>query len=505
MRRPAMWRSLVLLTLLLVGGVVLALGALAGAWMAEQDRRGALEDARRQLDAAEAQLRAQAGELLRVAREVATGLSESHSARLRTWIENEPLGLYRDARDPERVDIQAVMDALVAEVRQRGREEAERIQLLGERVEAVATARLEAAMARERAAADARAGRQAEDRRARLMQNLLLLLCGMAVLLALTLAGLVVRPVRRLRAAVDRIAAGDLGTPVPLTRRGAEELAALARAVERMRQRLLELTAGLEAEVRRKTEDLERTLGERTAALAELGATQERLVQAAKMAGLGTLAGGVAHEFNNLLGGILGCLESARAEPLPAAARGDLEVAERTAQRAAALVRALLDVARPGTRALVPVALGRVLDDVLHAAAPSAQRRRVALVREPGPEVTVLGDEGQLHQVALNLVANALQAVDDGERIWVALRAEGGQGVLEVRDEGPGIPPADRARVFEPFFTARPGGTGLGLFVSYGIVERHGGRIEVGEAPEGGAVFRVWIPLAAPGSRPAAH
>ena len=108
----------------------------------------------------------------------------------------------------------------------------------------------------------------------------------------------------------------------------------------------------------------------------------------------------------------------------------------------------------------------------------------------------VLGDEGQLHQVALNLVTNALQAVDEGERVVVALSSDGRFAVLEVRDEGPGVPPEDRRRVFEPFFTGRRGGTGLGLFVSYGIVERHGGRIEVGEAPEGGARFTVRIPLA---------
>jgi two-component system NtrC family sensor kinase len=120
----------------------------------------------------------------------------------------------------------------------------------------------------------------------------------------------------------------------------------------------------------------------------------------------------------------------------------------------------------------------------------------------------VRGDAAQLHQVALNLLTNALQAVDDGEEVVVALRREGGDAVLEVRDAGPGVDPAIRDRIFEPFFTGREGGTGLGLFVSYGIVERHGGRIEVGTAPEGGARFTVRLPLAAapraPSGRPLA-
>jgi signal transduction histidine kinase len=277
---------------------------------------------------------------------------------------------------------------------------------------------------------------------------------------------------------------------------GARELVALAHDVERMRDQLATLTTGLEREVARKTESLAQTLAERTRALDELTATKDRLVQAEKMAGLGTLAGGVAHEFNNLLGGILGCLESARAEVREGGAREDLDVAERTTRRAAKLVDSLLGVARPGQRTFASVDLRAVVADVLVAATPAAERRGVRILREDAGEPVVLGDDGQLHQVALNLVTNALQAVDDGEGIVVATRVEDRTGVLEVRDEGPGVPAEHRARLFEPFFTGRPGGTGLGLFVSYGIVERHGGRIEVGDAPEGGARFTVRLPLA---------
>jgi two-component system sensor histidine kinase HupT/HoxJ len=135
-----------------------------------------------------------------------------------------------------------------------------------------------------------------------------------------------------------------------------------------------------------------------------------------------------------------------------------------------------------------------VVEDVLGAAAATLRRHEIRLDKVLDDDPVVDGDAGQLHQVVLNLVTNALQAVDDGERIGVALALEGGQAVLEVRDAGPGIPPEDRSRIFEPFFTGRREGTGLGLFLSYGIVERHGGRIEVEDAPEGGALFRVRLP-----------
>ncbi len=490
-----MKRSLVTLTLLLVGGVVLLLGAAVVAWITTEDARTARQQAVAQQDEAERGMQALAGELVQLSQEITGGLAERHTQRLRAWLEQEPLELYRRADDPERVDVEAIINAFVSEVRSRGMVEDERVAVLRERMEDWSRARINTAMATQRADASRRAELAAGDRGRSLAIRLGLLLLGMAVLLALTMGVLVVRPVRRLRTAVDRIAEGDLETPVPLRSGGAEELRALAHDVERMRDQIRAATGGLEAEVQRKTKDLETTLAERTKALDELKATRDRLVQAAKMAGLGTLAGGVAHEFNNLLGGILGCLESARAESHDPSVVEDLDVAHKTAQRAAVLVSALLDVARPGQRTFRPVVLGEVVADVLRAAEPTASRRNVAITHEGSDEdVVVDGDEGQLHQVVLNLVTNALQAVDDGESIAVVTRVEDGRGIIEVRDVGQGIPVGDRDRIFEPFFTGREDGTGLGLFVSYGIVERHGGRIAADDAPGGGARLTVSLP-----------
>ena len=493
-----MTRSLVTLTLLLVLGVVVLLGVLVVTWIAAEDARASRADAQTQQDEAESQVRELSQELIALSQEIAVGLSDGHTRRLRAWLEQEPLGLYRRADDPERIDVQAIMDAFVAEVRTRGREESERITVLRERMERHIQARIDAATATRRAEAAAQAEQAAADRARALTIRLGLLLLGMAVILAAVLLVLVVRPVRRLRGAVNRIAEGDLATPVPPAG-GAEELRALTHDVERMRDQIRGATEGLEAEVARKTADLESTLAERTKALEELEATKDRLVQAAKMAGLGTLAGGVAHEFNNLLGGILGCIEGARADSSDSSVLEDLDVAHKTAKRAAVLVQALLDVARPGQRALAPVALTDVVEDVLRAARPTLAQRGIEVVREGDAAPVVLGDEGQIHQVVLNLVTNAMHAVDDGEAIVIAIRRDGAHGIVEVRDGGAGVAPQDRDRVFEPFFTGREDGTGLGLFVSYGIVERHGGSIRVGEAPEGGARFTVAIPLASAG------
>lgn len=491
-----MMRALVVRTLLLVGGVVVLLGAAVVAWITAEDRAEAREAARAEQQAAEAEARDLARGLLSTSQETAEALVEGAARRLVRWIEEEPLGLYRDARDPERIDVQAIREALTAEVRRRGQAESEHAGLLAARLGEAAASQIDRLAARARAAAEHRADAATAERRARLAARLALLLAGLAALLGAVLVVSVVRPVQRLSAGVRRIAGGDLATPLHARPGGSAELRALAADVERMREQIRAATTHLEQEVARKTEHLTEALTARTRALQELEATKDRLVQAAKMAGLGTLAGGVAHEFNNLLGGILASLENARAGTTDPSLHEDLDLARSTARRASTLVQALLGVARPGQRALAPVRLAAVVDDALEAARPAAARRRVRLEHRREDDPRVLGDEGQLHQVALNLVTNALQSSPEGGEVRVRTARDGRLGLLEVEDDGPGIAPEQRERLFEPFYTTRESGTGLGLFISYGIVERHGGRIDVGAAPSGGARFAVRLPLA---------
>lgn len=491
-----MRRSLVTITLLLVGGVVVLLGLLVVNWIAEEDRVTQQEATRIQTEATTEKMRDLAELLVSLSQDTARGIFSGVSRRYREWLDEEPLSLYRDPRDPEVLSVELLAQRLRTAVRQQSRFEEERLIDLVDRITFTGDERIREAVRSLEESAAQRAEAVARERGHKLTQRLVLLLVGMAVLLAATLVVLVVRPVQRLRRSVNRIAGGDLTTPVPPASRGATELAQLTQDVERMRDQIRRATEGLEQEVARQTEQIQQTLEDRTHALDELRRTKDRLVQAAKMAGLGTLAGGVAHEFNNLIGGILGCLESAQSMTTEPDALEDLEMAKKTAGRAATLVTALLDVARPGTRDVEAVSLEQVIDDVLWTAAPTASQRRIEVVREAGASPSVMADEGQVHQVVLNLVTNAIHASDEGDRVVVAMGEADGQGYVEVRDSGPGIPEEDRDRIFEPFFTGRSDGTGLGLFVSYGIVERHGGHIEVGTAPEGGARLRVWIPLA---------
>lgn len=491
----AMNRPLVAIVVSLVIALLVLGGAGLLVWVAGADRSLAAEQAKRESEAATAALRALAGDLVADSAVWVEASSAGAQRRLRTWLEQEPLGLHRDAADPGRIDMDSLVRDLVARVRTTAREESERVGILADRLASAGDARIEAAVGSLRAASEERASEGSRVRRGRLALHLgwLLLLLGTG--LAWVLWSQVVRPLANTQEAVDRVARGDLDHVIPPAG-GAREIRLLAGDVERMRMRLRELSAGLEVEVRRKTAEIEHTLAQRTEALAELERARDQLVQSAKMAGLGTLAGGMAHEFNNLLGGILGCLESAAGEEIPAAAREDLDVARRTALRASSLVTALLDVARPGERKFEPVDLAALADDVVRAAEPTARRAEVRLERERSGRAWTRGDAGQLHQVVLNLVTNAFDHVGRGGRVVVATSATGREALLEVRDNGPGVPHELRDRIFEPFFTTRPAGTGLGLFISFGIVERHGGRIEVGDAAEGGASFLVALPLA---------
>jgi signal transduction histidine kinase len=491
--------SLVTLTLLLVGGVVLALGAGVLYWITAEDAQVARREADAARVEAEQALRELAGTLLAQSEETATSLVAGSEAAYLEWLAQEPLSLYRDAERPDQVDVVAIREMLVDGIGLRSVEQVERVKILTERMERAGDARINTAVVKLRQAVATRVSEDAAERRARLSWRFALLLLGMALLLGLVLLFLVVAPVRRLRDAVDRIAEGDLSTPVPQPTGGAQELRALAQDVERMRDQIRSATEGLEGEVARKTRTLAETLETRTAALRELEATKAHLVQAEKMAGLGTLAGGVAHEFNNLVGGILGCLESARSMTDDVAIREDLDMAQRTADRAVVLIRALLDVARPAEGSVAPVPLRALVEDVLATAGPTARGRSIRLTLQPGPDLVAQGEEGQLHQVALNLVTNAIQVSPEGGEVRVALADHGSLVAIEVEDDGPGVALEDRDRIFEPFFTDRPGGTGLGLFVSYGIVERHGGRIHVGEARGGGARFVVKLPKASAG------
>jgi len=293
----------------------------------------------------------------------------------------------------------------------------------------------------------------------------------------------VVAPVRRISEGADRLAAGDLAHRIE--EGGSREVADLGAALNRMAASV-ERSA---SEVRALNADLERRVAEKSAAL----------VRAETLASLGTLAGGVAHEFNNLLGGIQGTAEEALADAKDPETREALDLVVRTARRGCGVTENLLRFARPTAPNVGSADAAAVLRDGAALLAAEAERRGVRLAVKPGGPPPFPADPAELHQVVLNLLTNALAFTPKGGAVEAEATVEGDEAVLRVRDSGPGIPPEALPRLFEPFFTTRGSeGTGLGLAVSHGIVRAHGGSIEGANRPGGGAVFTVRLPLRSP-------
>jgi PAS domain S-box-containing protein len=223
-----------------------------------------------------------------------------------------------------------------------------------------------------------------------------------------------------------------------------------------------------------------------------------QLVRSEKLAMVGSLAAGLAHEIGTPLNVI-----SATAEYLlpdsPAEAHDQLKGIVAETERISRLVRELLSFARGGSTGTAAVRLHGALDRVLSLLRITLERKRVQVTTELAEDLPLVSaDPDGLHQVLLNLVVNASQAVAEGGRIVVAARAVEVEGermvAIEVHDDGPGIPLAIRERIFDPFFTTRAEGTGLGLAVCARIVAEHGGDLRVGEGPMGGAAFALQLP-----------
>lgn len=259
-------------------------------------------------------------------------------------------------------------------------------------------------------------------------------------------------------------------------------------------------------EIRKANDLLERRVQERTA---ELASAQERLVEAAKLAAVGGVAAGVAHEINNPIASVAACAEGllSRAETAPfreapefSDFRDYLTIIKREAYRCKEVTARLLDFARqrPARREAVPLA--DVLGDVslLLSHHPAVREGRV---RIDAGRHAAYGDPSEIKQIFLNLVKNALdaiQGVPDG-RVEIQVRREGEDVVSVVRDNGSGFAPADAGRLFDPFFTTKEAGrgTGLGLALSRAIAERHNGRIAARSAGPGqGAEFELTLPAA---------
>ncbi|MBU1276091.1 MAG: PAS domain S-box protein [Proteobacteria bacterium] len=232
----------------------------------------------------------------------------------------------------------------------------------------------------------------------------------------------------------------------------------------------------------------------------ELDQTRMQLLQSEKMASIGKLAAGVAHQLNNPLAGITLYANLLGEEyDLPAGAQEDLKRILHNAQRSRDTIKELLQFARQTKREMRPADINQALTRTLFLLGNQAQFQNISVNLDLDPELPqVPADIQQLNHVFMNIILNAAEAMQSNGRIDVRTRRfPGGRGVLvEISDNGPGIPPEVLPHVFEPFFTTKEEGegTGLGLSVAFGIVKNHGGSIEVFSPPGQGTLFVIKLP-----------
>ena len=314
-----------------------------------------------------------------------------------------------------------------------------------------------------------------------------LLLMGLVMAISLGVSWLVgrftlVAPMRRLLALTREFAGGNLAVS-KVAPSGPAELAGLTRAFYEMAD----------------------SLARNQAVLRE---NERRLANVKKLESVGVLAGGIAHDFNNILTAILAnislCLLEER---LPAESRQLLKEAEKASIRARGLTQQLLTFAKGGE----PIKESASLPEVVRDSAEFILRgKRVACRFDfPAQLKAVEIDRGQISQVVQNLILNAAEAMADGGRIDISCRnvtvepqggreelAAGDYVLMEVRDNGPGMAAELLERIFDPYFTTKPGGSGLGLAISHTIIAKHGGRITASSTPGGGSCFTIYLPVA---------
>jgi two-component system NtrC family sensor kinase len=319
---------------------------------------------------------------------------------------------------------------------------------------------------------------------------LLLVLIG--VLVTILTYYLVDVPVQRLVRHSALVASGDRETRVPVT--SGDELGELSEAVNDMTESL----GKADKELKGWADSLENKVTERSL---EIMRMEEQLRSSEKLASLGTLAAGVAHEINNPLTGILlyaSILNSdARLDP---ALAPDVQTVISETQRCASIVKNLLEFSREATPEKEVTALDTLLDEVATLFHKQPDFEKITIRKNYDPNLPpIVIDPNQIRQVLMNLVINAGHAMPHGGDLEISTyrSANGGSVCAALHDSGDGIAEENLTRIFDPFFTTKPCGTGLGLSISYGIIENHGGKIEVQSQPGAGTTFTIMFPVSA--------
>jgi signal transduction histidine kinase len=327
----------------------------------------------------------------------------------------------------------------------------------------------------------------------------------MAFLMSLTIRQVVDRPIRRFVDAIERIRSGDTAAIVRVD--SADELGVMAQHFNEMMVRINRFNDELQLRVREAVAELDQRYHEVRGLNEELFEMQRRLSHAERLAVSGRIMAQVAHEIGTPLHSVAGHLELLRkelpAELLTEEAARRLGIVETQLGRVNEIITQLLDLTRRSAGDAGPVDVGRLVREAIDLVRPGMAAARLTFqVNSAKTLPQVHGHAGQLQQVILNLLTNAMDATPPEGRVEVVTRAvlERGEVIVEVRDSGHGIGTAQRKSIFEPFFSTKaPGrGSGLGLFISSQIVRDHKGAIEVESEPGRGSTFRVVLPAVEP-------
>ncbi|MBA3503784.1 MAG: ATP-binding protein [Myxococcota bacterium] len=347
----------------------------------------------------------------------------------------------------------------------------------------------------------------------------LVLFAACAGIVAFTVAQFM-GPIKRLEQRADAMARGELADPVAAGGEG-DEIGRLTLALEEMRRALRdklrsteEVNLDLERAVQMRTADLARKNRELAETLDKLTRAQEQLVRSEKLASIGQLVAGIAHEINNPVNAIVntvGPLEEAIREidsedpktrsEVAKDVRDMVRVVQRGAQRTKAIVTALHNYSRTDDESVVDFDVDRSIDDSLELLR-HLLKQNVTVDKKYGEVGRVRGHAGQINQVFMNLLTNAAQALSQTENAAITIVTKGDANGVEVqiKDNGAGIPPHVLPRIFDPFFTTKDvgEGTGLGLSIVHELVERHGGEIAVDTKLGEGTTFTVKLPRQIP-------
>jgi two-component system NtrC family sensor kinase len=311
-----------------------------------------------------------------------------------------------------------------------------------------------------------------------------------SITIGISINRLVSRPVKELAQATKKVAEGDLGHTIPS--KSDDEIGELASAFNHMildlkvaDEKLVDWGKTLEQKVKQRTEELRKT--------------QNQLIQSEKVASLGKLAAGVAHEINSPLTGILtysSLLHKAKKDEDPE--KEDLEVIVNETNRCKKIVKGLLDFARQTEPQKALADVNEVIEKSLDLISHQANLLNIKIEKDISPHLPkIMIDAGQIQQVSINILLNAIEAMPEGGSLSISSGIEEEMIAIRFTDSGIGIPEENLSKVFDPFFTTKKigKGTGLGLSVSYGIIDKHQGKLEVESRVGKGTTFIAKLPL----------